>query len=556
MVAVRSAAFRRSRIMASMRIRIAPTALMLGLAIAMPIACESRRLFDPETLYTSPDSTQPWTPPGAMARAGGGFDDPSWLQRRLGDGRVAAPTAIATPSEPANSGAFADGGGDMARSDAGVADGNAAESAADPTVDRATLAQLVDYALRHNPTTRAQWERARAAEANLGVVESRYFPDLNAVGFGGQIQESSASTQGQEIVRGPTIGGALELNWVLLDFGRRDAASAAATHALFAANFDFNRTLQTVVYKVQRAYFDLDAKMALEQTARQNLDTSVTQSEAVDERLRVGLATLPDLLQSKQRVTKARFDFEAAKSDAINARAVLAREIGLPADAWISIEPLRDLPIPPGLEVGVDRLIEESVATRPDVRARFARVRVAEQRVREAQAAFAPIVSFDGKVGGSLIDYSVSNQPGPPLPPLSRRYDASLPDYLVGLRASWLLFDGFERDNALRLVQAERRAATAELESLRLEITGEVWSAYFDLRAARVQLKFGEALLNASQEAYDSVFQSYLQGLRTVTDLLQAESDLFGARSTLVRTRAELLSASVRLSYALGSDTR
>jgi len=476
-----------------------------------------------------------------------------WNELTPGSERIASPTAIAAANETATASDEVPSNGEAAA----LIDAGAGPSAPpEPTAGAASLTTLIDFALRNNPATRAEWERARAAEANLGVVESRYFPQLNATGFGGQLQNSSASTQGQEILRGPIVGGALELNWVLLDFGRRDAASAAAAQALVAANFDFNRTLQTVVFKVQRAYFDLDAKLALGHTARQNLETALTQAEAVEERLRVGLATMPDLLQSKQRVTKARFDLEATRSDSINARAQLAREIGLPADAWISIEPLRDLPLPEGLDVGVDQLVEESIAVRPDVRARLARVRQAEQRVRQAEAAFAPVVSFNGSVGGAYRDYSVSTQPGPPNPPLDTRFTAGLPDYFLGLRATWLLFDGFERDNLLRMARAERRAAAADLESLRLEVTSEVWAAYFDLRAARVQLQFGEALLRASQEAYDSVFQSYLQGLRTVNDLLQAESDLFAARSTLVRTRADLLASSVRLSYALGAESR
>ncbi|MBX3354148.1 MAG: TolC family protein [Phycisphaeraceae bacterium] len=513
--------------------------VLLILLAGVHTACESRRLFDPDTLYTSPDPAQPWRPSSALAGAGDSTREPGWLRRRTGTEFVAAPSAIAAPRQ-------------AQRSD----DSEGNETGRGAGEHGATLAELVDYALANNPATRAAWERARGAEARMGMVESRYFPQLNAVGIGGQLQNSSASTEGQEIIRGPIVGGALELTWVLLDFGRRDAASAAAAHALVSANFEFNRTIQTIVYKVQKAYFDLDAKLALEETARQNLETAVTQSEAVEERLKVGLATLPDHLQSKQRVSRARFDLEAARSDSISARAVLAREIGLPAEAWITIEPLRDLPIPAGLDVGVDQLVEESMFTRPDVRAKLARVRQADARVREAEAAFAPTISFAGMVGGAYRDYSVSTQPGAPFPPLDRRYTAGLPDYFLGLRASWLLFDGFERDFALRLANAERRAATAELESLRLEISSEVWASYFELRAARVQLQFGEALLTASQEAYDSVFQSYVQGLRTVTDLLQAESDLFTARSTLVRARADLLAAGVRLSYALGDDPR
>ncbi len=536
-------------------------------AIFAGAACESRRLFDPETLYASPDPSQPWVPPSASA--------PGSLSRRLAagaaaeaggagspNGRTLPPWVIRTGGQGA-AGAVAedvaarghDGSGAAAEDGAETRDGAAGRGGAEPVPgpDRASLAELIDFALRSNPATRLEWERARAAEGALGVVEAKYFPTLNAVGYGGAEQDGLASTSGREIIRGPIVGGALELNWVLLDFGRRDAESAAAAQALVAANFTFNRTLQDVVFQVQRAYFDLDARVALQDAARQNLDTAATQAEAVEERLRAGLATMPDHLQAQQRLSKARFDLEAARSDTIDARAALARAVGLTADTWIEIESLRDLPLPEGFEEGVDLLIEEGLAQRPDLQARVARVREAAQRVRRAEAEFAPVVSLSGAVGGAYQDYRVTNQPGPPLPPLDRRYDASMPSYFIGLRASWLLFDGFSREAALRQAQAERRAAVAALEAARLDVSNEVWSAYFDFRAARVQIDFGEALLRASQDAYDSVFQGYLLGLRTVTDLLQAESDLDLARSTLVRTRADLLAASVRLAHAMGA---
>lgn len=533
----------------------ATTAIMAAATI-LAAGCESHRLFDPETLYTSPDPSQPWTPPSTSA--------PGSLARRLAavDGSAAPHGSGAAPSWvvrlPAASdrraaGSVADATVDRA-SDSGT---RAHEIAVDgtPAVDSASLADLIDFALRTNPATRLEWERARAAEGALGVVESRYFPTLNATGFGGADQQGMASTSGREIIRGPIVGGALELNWVLLDFGRRDAQSAAATQALVAANFTFNRTLQKVVFEVQQAYFDLDSKIALEHAAAQNLDTAATQADAVDERLRAGLATMPDSLQAQQRLLKARFDLEAARSDTISARATLARSVGLTAESWIQIERLSSLPLPDGLDTGVDLMIEDALTQRPDVQARVARVREAAQRVREAEAAFAPIVSLSGAVGGAYQDYRVTNQPGAPFPPLDRRFDASMPSYFIGLRASWLLFDGFSREAVLRQAQAERRAASAALDAARLDVSNEVWAAYFEFRAARVQIDFGVALLRASQDAYDSVFEGYRLGLRTITDLLESESGLDSARSTMVRTRADLLSASVRLAYAMGASS-
>ena len=86
-------------------------------------------------------------------------------------------------------------------------------------------------------------------------------------------------------------------------------------------------------------------------------------------------------------------------------------------------------------------------------------------------------------------------------------------------------------------------------------LTGEVWTGYFEFFAAQKRYEAGVALLAALQDSYDSIDMSYLNGLVTINDLLPAESDLFDARFELIRSRAQLLTASATFVLALGSST-
>src|SRR6202162_1050314 len=47
------------------------------------------------------------------------------------------------------------------------------------------LAALIDLAERENPKTRAAWEVARAAAAEIGLAESAYLPQLSFQAIGG-----------------------------------------------------------------------------------------------------------------------------------------------------------------------------------------------------------------------------------------------------------------------------------------------------------------------------------------------------------------------------------
>ena len=409
------------------------------------------------------------------------------------------------------------------------------------------LAFLVGFALQHNPSTRATWERARIAAAQWAMIESLWWPRLNAFGFAGYRQEAIAQQDGRFLGYGPQGDLGLELTWELIDFGRRDALTDETRRALAAANLTFNRALQTLVFEVQTAYFRLDAAIALEETQAQDVETARVQMEAVEDRLLNGLAIMPDVLVARQRWEQARFKLEASRAATFDARGTLARKLGLSADVPVEIVSLQRMPIPDRLGDTVQRMMAVGGTDRPDLLAAGQRVRAAEARIRKAEADFLPIVSLYGNMAQKWFNYTPE-----PVGTVSR-IDTTLPTYAVGLNGSWLLFDGFERVNAVRKARAERNEAVAELTRLRLEALNEVWSAYFGQLAAERQFAFGESLLKASQDSYDAMFEAYVNGLRTLPELLQSELELMAARSTLIRTRADLLDSAARLAYAIGS---
>ena len=105
----------------------------------------------------------------------------------------------------------------------------------------------------------------------------------------------------------------------------------------------------------------------------------------------------------------------------------------------------------------------------------------------------------------------------------------------------------------MREAEADSRAARAELAATELDAIAEVWRAYYDYRAAVRKLDFADALLAASQEAYDATLKTYGVGLSDIVELLTAERDLANARYTLVLSRAELLTTAARVAYAAGA---
>jgi outer membrane protein len=409
------------------------------------------------------------------------------------------------------------------------------------------LADLIDLAHRANPETRRSWEEARAAAAQVGRAEAVYYPTLFFMAAGGtsRIADRGPAPLGTFTIEGPGVNPQLQLTWILLDFGRRSSTVEGRGQQLLQANFSFNRKLQEVAFAVSRNYFALDASRARVTAARVTLESAIAVEEAVAARLAQGLATRPDLLLARQERARAAFEVEDALGTVADAEAALADSLGIPPTILMRVADLSALPLPTGLAESVEPIIDRALTRRPDLAARLAALRAREAEEQRARAEFWPRLFFSGSVGQAVQRYRA----GPPF----GTFTMNDTEYGAFINFEWKLFDGFERENALREAVSQRGAAEAELAALELRTIREVWKAYADVKTALRKHEFALALLAASEEAYASTLESYRSaGLATVIDLLAAQRDLARARTTEIQSRADLLTGSAALSFAAG----
>jgi len=406
------------------------------------------------------------------------------------------------------------------------------------------LPGLIDLALRANPETRRVWEQARAAAAALGIAEGAYLPTLALYAIGGTARTENRTGTGPVYTAGPLGTSLLRVHWTLLDFGRRAAAAEEAAAELTAANFRFNRMHQEIAYGVERATYAYDAARAQVTAAEATLASAEAVTEAADARLDAGLATRTEVLLARQELARAAFDLQAAHRTVADARAALADAIGISPAVPLEVVDLSKLPLPPQLGASVEETMDTALASRPDLAASLAELRAREADVRRTRADFWPRLGLSGGGGGTAGRYTADTT--------NRRFGYKEPIYTGFLEFTWTLFDGFARTNAVRQAEARRGEAAAAMSALQLETLRQAWKAYADVKVAFLQLDYARALLDASEDAYDATFVGYRTGLTDILDLLAAERDLARARTTLIASRAELLTSAAALAFAVG----
>jgi outer membrane protein len=388
-------------------------------------------------------------------------------------------------------------------------------------ISRLSLADVVDLGLRNNPATRQSWANARAAAAAYGSERGAYFPTIDGDVTGTRLK--TVASQGRSAVTQSVLNASASLTYLLFDFGGRSGTVGAARNGLLAANYTHNATLQSVVLQIQTAYFQYIATRALLQAQRTTDREARTNLQAAEERRRVGVATIADVLQARTAASQAELAVETTEGDLQTSRGALALSLGLPANLPYDIDSAAgQLPVSI-LADSVETLINQAVRQRPDLAAAQAEFEASRSQISVARASRLPSLELNGNGG--------------------RTYTTTLPqggnNYTVSLGLRIPLFAGFSRIYDLRAAVALADAAQARAAALGQQVVFQVFSSYYALQSAARRVATIQDLIASAEESNEVALARYRAGVGSVLDLLSAQTALADARAQQVLARLE-----------------
>jgi len=401
------------------------------------------------------------------------------------------------------------------------------------------LADVIDIALRDNTATSAAWADARSAAASYGAAKGQYYPTIVLNGTVQAIKRIASGGVGA--AKQQSFGPSLNVSWLLVDFGVRSGSVGAARAALLAADWTHNATLQSVVLAVEQAYFLYMGTKALVDAQQTTLAEAQTNLEAAEQRRRVGLATIADVLQARTALSQARLALESTQGELQTTRGALALSMGLPANVPYDIEVRPDTTLPLGILEGVDTLIAQAVRERPDLAAQRALVEEARARVTVARSQALPSLS----VGGTTSQTYFVQNPGTRTPPLGNSYTATL-------TLSIPLFSGWSQIYNAKAASAAADAAARRAQGFEQQVVYQVFNAYYALRTATQQVHTSRDLLTSATESEQVALGRYKAGAGSLLDLLTAQSALASARAQAIQVRFSWNTALAQLAHDVG----
>ncbi|MGE9289647.1 MAG: TolC family protein, partial [Puniceicoccales bacterium] len=411
-----------------------------------------------------------------------------------------------------------------------------------------TLSELADLAQRNNPSTRVAWEQARAAAGGIGVAESAYYPQLNLMVSAGYEHvafplPTNVFEQGYFYSQIAILEPEVQLDWILWDFGRQQAAVRGAKESATAQNFSFNHEHQQVLFDVCSAYYKLINIRSQQIVMEAALKEANLVEESTQTALKQGFATQAELLQAQQFVAQCNYDVTVLRGERRKAEISLAESVGANPGQVLKIKALTETPLPANLNESVESLINYALANRPDLQAMVAELRAAEANVDQVEAQRGPTLIATGNVGPGYSSFKADDMSW---------VDSHDLLYGVGLGLQFPLFDGFRRQSMLRSAIAEKRATEASLVEARNDAIRQVWDAYTDFENSRSRMTSAQALVTASEASMEATLASFDQGFSDITDVQAQQVGLTEARESYSQARTDFFLSASLLQFATG----
>ena len=434
-----------------------------------------------------------------------------------------------------------------------------------PTM-KLTFAECLDSAFHWNRYRPAAQEGLHIAEAQLKQARSGHWPQisaqLSAVRFDQDpnyiMPPSSLSLNvpvlgmmavdvpAQEVILMDKLNGLAKAEFVFPVYtgGKVSSIVRQAEAAVDMAHAEVRKTDAQICRDVTRTYYGCVLARNLERighTALERLETTLALTENLYQK-GSGKVKKTDYLKNRMIVETVRSLIQTAEQNVKSAGSALIHAMGVSWAQEIDVSE-DEIPFQPD-SVDVDRLIDEVLASNPDVARVNSGLMALEAKRDEARSGYFPQVAVIGNILHieNKWDYGQVTK-------------NNKDSWMIGIGVQMELFSGFRTSGQVEEATARRNKLHQESELLRSGLTLQVRYLANQLEAARLRVLSTRKAMESAAENRELTERAYESELMEVKDLVEsqimesvAEAQYQKARYDYVETRARLESLSGSMS--------
>src|SRR6266567_4437768 len=379
-----------------------------------------------------------------------------------------------------------------------------------------TIEQAVAVAEERNPEILIARKKVLAARGSFIEARSGFLPSLTSSGLYDKRQ-----TQSETNLRQEDYDAILKLEQNLYTGGAVTSQVAIAQLNIAKANYELQEIISRVTMEVRIAFNELllnRAKIRVREDSVRVLDEELKNQQ---EQLSAGMVSKLNVQRAEVALANEQPELFNAQTELRNSYLRLGDLFGTdapPGDAAAPFEVSGELQYQPN-HPDLNSCLARADANRAVIKARQKDIEIEGQQYILDRSDLRPHVrAFSG--------YEIYSERDPAVGP-EFNYG-----YVVGINATWNIFDGFATKGRMQATRARREAAVQALAAARRAVASEVRSAVFDLQQADRVLETETNNVQAADQALDVAKSNFAAGLGTQLDILQAASDVTRTRTT------------------------
>lgn len=310
----------------------------------------------------------------------------------------------------------------------------------------------------------------------------------------------------------------------------------AAKQRVKAGQADLMAVEQGVLLEAIAAYTDVVTSQSLLELSRNNRDVLEKQLQASKDRFEVGEVTRTDVAQSEARLSQARTEVISAEGQLISAIAAFERVVGFKPEGTLAL-PGHTPELPASLQEALTHAREAN----PQLLSALRNYKASDYDITTNLSTILPRVSLVGTMSEQEGAGALGNA--------NFEQDSIVVNFQIPLYQSGAEWSRVREAKAIAR-QQKHNAMEAELS-----VEESVTRAWESLETSIATITERDDQINAAEIALDGVKQEQEYGARTVLDVLDAEQELFTARTNLVRAKRDRTVATYNLLLTLGRLT-
>jgi len=376
-----------------------------------------------------------------------------------------------------------------------------------------TLEDCVNNAIKYNPSIQASIYNEEAYKTKIGQAWANYFPSITA--------GLDVSRSGNKYIGGSPYGGSINqyttmgyvptvsADMMLFDFGKIKANADMAKRTYEAAKEDTKETINTIIYSIKSAYYDILFAQAQVKVYEDTVADYALQLDQAKGFYRYGTKPKLDVVTAEYNLGQAKLNLVKARNTLDVAQVQLSKIMGMPEYTNYELSDQLTLNL---FDITEEEAIKTAFEVRPELIMAKKTADAAKMNLRATRREFTPDLGIYGSYNNGIGN------------------EYNLQSGQVGVSLGYSGLNILKLKKQVDQARAEYKKAIAQYEEEKHEVYYNVKKSFMELETDREAIVIAKLALDQAKEQYRQVTGRYKAGVGDAIELKDGENTYLNAR--------------------------